>query len=50
MYRAVAAGWQAHGADVFLYEFPIAAGLKHDMIDPAQPDQQAALCIRVGWR
>jgi carboxylesterase len=36
--RAVAADWQAHGAPVFLYEFPISAGLKHDLIDPDQPD------------
>jgi alpha-beta hydrolase superfamily lysophospholipase len=36
--RAVAAAWQAHGADVFLYEFPTSARLKHDLIDPAQPD------------
>lgn len=36
--RAVAADWQAHGASVFLYEFPISAGLKHDLIDPTQPD------------
>lgn len=39
MYRAVAADWQGHGADVFLYEFPLSAGFKHDLIDPAQPYQ-----------
>ena len=38
MARAVAADWQAHGAAVFLYEFPVSAGLKHDLIDPDQPD------------
>ena len=36
--RAVATEWQAHGASVFLYEFPVSAGLKHDLIDPGQPD------------
>ena len=37
MYREVAAAWRAHGANVFLYEFGLSAGLKHDMIDPDQP-------------
>ena len=40
MYRDVAANWQAHGANIFLYEYPVAAGLKHDLIDPEQPAQQ----------
>jgi alpha-beta hydrolase superfamily lysophospholipase len=35
--RAVAADWQVHGAGVYLYEFPVSAGLKHDLIDPDQP-------------
>jgi len=38
--RAVAEAWQAHGADIYLYEFPADAGLKHDMIDPGQPYQK----------
>ncbi len=41
--RAVAADWRAHGAAVFLYEFPVAAGLKHDLIDPDQPDAEVGL-------
>jgi carboxylesterase len=41
MYREVATEWQTHGANVFLYEFPVSAGLKHDMIDPDQPNAAA---------
>ena len=41
--RTVAEAWQAHGADVFLYEFPVSAGLKHDMIDRDQPYQQVEI-------
>jgi carboxylesterase len=37
MYRAVADSWQAHGANVYLSEFPVSAGFKHDLIDPDQP-------------
>ncbi len=33
--------WQAQLGDAFQYYlFPAELGLKHDMIDPAQPDQQ----------
>jgi hypothetical protein len=45
--RAVAAAWQARGADVSLYEFPTDAGLKHDRIDPGQPWTSS---IRLCWR
>jgi carboxylesterase len=41
--RTVAEAWQAHGAGVFLYEFPTSAGLKHDMIDRDQPNQQVEI-------
>lgn len=41
--RAVAEAWQAHGADVSIYEFPVSDGLKHDMIDPGQPYQKVEL-------
>ncbi|HYT12260.1 MAG TPA: alpha/beta fold hydrolase [Candidatus Nitrosopolaris sp.] len=30
--------WRRHGADVGTYEFPLADGLPHDLIDPANPD------------
>ena len=31
--------WRAHGADVSFFEFPASEGLPHDLIDPANPDQ-----------
>jgi esterase/lipase len=31
--------WRRHGADVSTFEFPAADGLPHDLIDPANPDQ-----------
>lgn len=45
--RAVAEAWQAHGAAVSIYEFPVSAGLKHDMIDPGQPYQNVDLVYPV---
>jgi carboxylesterase len=30
--------WRRHGASVDTYEFPLAEGLPHDLIDPANPD------------
>jgi hypothetical protein len=41
--KQVAADWRAHGANVTTYEFPAEIGLGHDLIDPAQPDQQVDL-------
>jgi len=35
--------WQAHGTNVETFEFPLSLGLQHDLIDPAQPDQQIAV-------
>jgi carboxylesterase len=29
--------WQAHGADVHVFELPASLGLRHDVIDPRQP-------------
>ncbi len=43
----VAANWQAHGADLVTYEFPASLGLPHDLIDPAQPDQQTGVVYPV---
>jgi carboxylesterase len=31
--------WRAHGANVSFFEFPSAEHLPHDLIDPANPDQ-----------
>jgi len=31
--------WQAHGATIETYEFPLSWGLAHDLIDPQQPNQ-----------
>lgn len=45
--RALAEAWRAHGADLYLHEFPANAGLKHDMIDPGQPYQQVELVYPV---
>ncbi|MBK8047851.1 MAG: hypothetical protein IPK16_12405 [Anaerolineales bacterium] len=36
MYREMVARWEKQGADVSVFEFPVADGLKHDMIDPNQ--------------
>lgn len=38
----VIANWRRHGAHVDVFEFPADWGLPHDLIDPAQPDQQVA--------
>ena len=35
--------WQAHGADLFTYEFEANLKLGHDVIDPTQPDQQIGI-------
>ena len=32
--------WQAHAANLTTYEFEADLKLGHDLIDPAQPDQQ----------
>lgn len=32
--------WQARGADLGTYQFDSALGLRHDLIDPTQPNQQ----------
>ena len=40
--HAVAKQWSAHGATVKLIEFPQTWHLIHDLMDPAQPDQQVA--------
>ena len=38
--RGIVANWRRHGAQVDLFEFPADWGLPHDLIDPAQPEQQ----------
>lgn len=37
---AVARGWRRRGANVLVHELPAAWQLIHDIIDPAQPEQQ----------
>jgi carboxylesterase len=39
----VVRAWQAHGANVTTFEFPAEMHLGHDLIDPAQADQQIDL-------
>jgi len=39
----VTENWQQHGANLGTYEFPVDLKLGHDLIDPAQPDQQIEL-------
>ena len=36
----VVAHWQADGAHIETYEFPLSQGLIHDLIDPDQQDQK----------
>lgn len=38
--NTVVAAWRRHGATVQTYEFPAEWNLLHDLIDPAQPEQQ----------
>jgi len=40
MTAQVVTNWQAHNANITTYEFPLSLKLGHDLIDPAQPDQQ----------
>ena len=40
MTAQVVTNWQAHDANITTYEFPLSLKLGHDLIDPAQPDQQ----------
>jgi carboxylesterase len=35
--------WRRHGGNVGTYEFPASDGLPHDLIDPANPDQNTEL-------
>jgi hypothetical protein len=39
--------WQRHGASVNSYEFPESDHLPHDLIDPANPDQNTKLVYPV---
>ena len=39
--------WRAHGADLSTFEFPAADGLPHDLIDPANSNQNTALVYPV---
>lgn len=39
---ATVAAWRAHGATIHTYEFPADWRLIHDLMDPAQPQQQVA--------
>jgi carboxylesterase len=39
--------WKRHGASVNSYEFPESAHLPHDLIDPANPDQNTKLVYPV---
>ena len=41
--RDLAAGWAKRGADVRSFEFPPAAWVHHDMIDPEQPYERVAV-------
>jgi carboxylesterase len=41
-YRLVDA-WRAHGAKMEVHEFPLSARLPHDLIDPANPEQNTEL-------
>lgn len=42
--------WRSHGARVQTYEFPIADGLPHDLIDPGNAAQNTALVYPVVMR
>lgn len=39
--------WRARGADITTFEFPAAEALPHDLIDPANPNQNTALVYPV---
>lgn len=39
--------WRAHGARVTTFEFPVAARLPHDLIDPGNPEQNTQLVYPV---
>lgn len=47
---ALIESWRAHGASVETYEFPIADGLPHDLIDPGNAAQNTALVYPVVTR
>jgi hypothetical protein len=48
-YRLVGA-WRNHGARVDVHEFPLSAHLPHDLIDPANPDQNTELVYPIVTR
>ena len=48
-YRLVDA-WRNHGARVDVHEFPLSARLPHDLIDPANPDQNTELVYPIVTR
>jgi carboxylesterase len=48
-YRLVDA-WRNHGANVDVHEFPLSAHLPHDLIDPANPDQNTELVYPIVTR
>ena len=47
---ALIESWRAHGATVETFEFPIADGLPHDLIDPGNTAQNTALVYPVVTR
>ncbi|HEV2415385.1 MAG TPA: alpha/beta hydrolase [Candidatus Dormibacteraeota bacterium] len=47
---ALMESWRAHGATVETFEFPIADGLPHDLIDPGNAAQNTALVYPVVTR
>ena len=47
---ALIESWRAHGATVETFEFPIADGLPHDLIDPGNAAQNTALVYPVVTR
>jgi hypothetical protein len=39
--------WRRHGASVNMFEFPASDRLPHDLIDPANPEQNTALAYPI---